>query len=72
MAKTLATVAIISIGDMGLGIAKLLAANKYNVVTNVTGRRSNNQNHPFNSIQKTRETDSSTVKTPSTAPKPPQ
>ena len=35
----LANIGIISIGDMGLGIAKLLAAHNYQVLTNVTGRR---------------------------------
>ncbi|MCJ1322621.1 hypothetical protein MMC15_007970 [Xylographa vitiligo] len=38
MAKPLATVAILSIGDMGLGIAKLLTASNYRVVTNVSDR----------------------------------
>lgn len=35
----LATVGILSIGDMGVGIAKLLIAHNYRVVTNVEGRR---------------------------------
>lgn len=35
----LATVGIQSIGDMGLGIARLLIANNYRVITNATGRR---------------------------------
>lgn len=35
----LATVGIISIGEMGMGIAKLLIAHDYRVVTNVVGRR---------------------------------
>ena len=39
MAEKLATVGIISIGEMGLGIAKLLAANNYSVVTDASGRR---------------------------------
>jgi len=34
-----ATVAIISIGEMGVGIAKLLAAHNYEVITNVSDRR---------------------------------
>ena len=34
----LATVGILSIGDMGLGVARLLADHSYRVVTNVTGR----------------------------------
>ena len=36
----LATVAIASIGEMGLGIANLLSAHNYRVLTNVSGRRS--------------------------------
>ena len=39
MASPLATVAILSIGEMGLGIAKLLAAHNYRVITNVSDRR---------------------------------
>lgn len=39
MASHMATVGVVSIGEMGLGIAKLLAANGYRVVTNITGRR---------------------------------
>jgi hypothetical protein len=35
----LATVGILSIGDMGMGIAKLLIARNYRVVTNLEGRR---------------------------------
>lgn len=38
MAKPLATTAVISIGQMGLGIARLLQANNYRVVTNVSDR----------------------------------
>jgi 3-hydroxyacyl-CoA dehydrogenase len=38
----LATVGILSIGEMGMGIAKLLIAHNYRVVTNVEGRRSVN------------------------------
>jgi 3-hydroxyisobutyrate dehydrogenase-like beta-hydroxyacid dehydrogenase len=34
-----AHVGIISIGDMGVGIAKLLIAKGYAVATNATGRR---------------------------------
>lgn len=40
MATPLATVGIASIGEMGLGIAKLLSAHNYRVMTNVSGRRS--------------------------------
>lgn len=39
MAKPLATVGVLSIGDMGLGVAKLLMAHNFSVVTNITGRR---------------------------------
>jgi hypothetical protein len=39
MSSTLATVGILSIGEMGLGVAKLLIAQKYRVVTNISGRR---------------------------------
>ena len=35
----LATVGILSIGEMGMGIAKLLIAHNYRVVTNIEGRR---------------------------------
>ena len=35
----LATIGILSIGEMGMGIAKLLIAHNYRVVTNVEGRR---------------------------------
>jgi hypothetical protein len=38
MAAPLATVAILSIGQMGLGVAKLLVAHKYRVLTNVSNR----------------------------------
>lgn len=34
------TIGILSLGDMGAGIARLLIANKYRVVTNVSDRRS--------------------------------
>ena len=35
----LANVGILSIGDMGVGIAKLLIAHNYRVLTNIEGRR---------------------------------
>jgi 3-hydroxyisobutyrate dehydrogenase-like beta-hydroxyacid dehydrogenase len=35
----LATVGVLSIGEMGMGVAKLLIARGYRVVTNVEGRR---------------------------------
>ncbi|KAI0847583.1 6-phosphogluconate dehydrogenase C-terminal domain-like protein [Daldinia vernicosa] len=38
MSSPLAKIGIISIGDMGLGIAKLLVANGFSVATNVKGR----------------------------------
>ncbi|PSN69983.1 6-phosphogluconate dehydrogenase C-terminal domain-like protein [Corynespora cassiicola Philippines] len=38
MSKPLATIGIISIGQMGLGIAKLLTAHRYKVLTNVSDR----------------------------------
>ncbi|RAL66812.1 hypothetical protein DID88_007595 [Monilinia fructigena] len=34
----LATVGIVSIGEMGMGVAKLLIAHNYRVVTNIEGR----------------------------------
>ena len=38
-APTLATVGIMSIGEMGLAIAKMLTANNYRIFTNLQGRR---------------------------------
>ncbi|KAG9237588.1 6-phosphogluconate dehydrogenase [Amylocarpus encephaloides] len=38
MSNPLATVGILSIGEMGMGIAKLLVAHNYRVVTNLEGR----------------------------------
>ncbi|KAI0889126.1 6-phosphogluconate dehydrogenase C-terminal domain-like protein [Annulohypoxylon maeteangense] len=38
MASPLAKIGIISIGDMGVGIAKLLIANRFSVATNIKGR----------------------------------
>jgi hypothetical protein len=35
----LATVGILSIGEMGIGITKLLIAHNYQVVTNIDSRR---------------------------------
>jgi 3-hydroxyisobutyrate dehydrogenase-like beta-hydroxyacid dehydrogenase len=40
MAAAKASVGIISIGEMGLGIAKLLQSKNYAVLTNVSDRRS--------------------------------
>ena len=39
MARPLATVGILSIGSMGAGVARLLAAHNYRVITNASGRR---------------------------------
>jgi hypothetical protein len=39
MAQPLPTVAIVSIGEMGLGIAQLLIAHKYRVITFAADRR---------------------------------
>lgn len=38
-ASMVVTIGIISIGDMGGGIARLLIAHKYRVITNVSDRR---------------------------------
>lgn len=40
MTLPLAKIGVISIGDMGMGIAKLLIANGFSVATNCKGRRS--------------------------------
>jgi len=37
--STLATLGILSIGDMGLGISKILTAHNYRVITNASDRR---------------------------------
>lgn len=47
MAAPLASVGILSIGDMGLGIAELLIAHNYQVLTSTTGRR-----HVFSSARR--------------------
>jgi hypothetical protein len=39
LASPLATLGILSIGDMGLGVARLLIANNYRVITNASDRR---------------------------------
>merc|ERR1712225_209093 len=39
----LATIGILSIGEMGMGIAKLLIAHNYRVVTNLEGRSADTQ-----------------------------
>ncbi|KAF2007205.1 6-phosphogluconate dehydrogenase C-terminal domain-like protein [Amniculicola lignicola CBS 123094] len=44
MSTPLATVGILSIGSMGIGIAKLLVANNYRVLTNASGRSSATEN----------------------------
>lgn len=38
-ASKLATIGILSVGDMGMGIAKLLVAKGFSVATNCSGRR---------------------------------
>ncbi|GAB7343973.1 hypothetical protein MBLNU457_1910t2 [Dothideomycetes sp. NU457] len=38
MAAPLATLGVLSIGEMGLGVARLLTANNYRVITNIAGR----------------------------------
>lgn len=38
-AQAKASLGIISIGEMGLGVAKLLKAHDYRVLTNISGRR---------------------------------
>ncbi|OCK75684.1 6-phosphogluconate dehydrogenase C-terminal domain-like protein [Lepidopterella palustris CBS 459.81] len=43
MSAPLATVGILSIGSMGVGVAKLLQANNYRVLTNVTNRSPSTQ-----------------------------
>jgi predicted dinucleotide-binding enzyme len=39
MANPLATIAILSIGSMGAGVARLLVAHSYRVITNASDRR---------------------------------
>jgi len=39
MAAPYATLGILSIGEMGLGLARLLTAHNYRVITNISGRR---------------------------------
>lgn len=39
MSTSKGTIAILSLGDMGVGIGKLLASHSYKVITNVSGRR---------------------------------
>jgi predicted dinucleotide-binding enzyme len=39
MPEPLATVAILSIGSMGVGVARLLLAHNYRVITNASDRR---------------------------------
>lgn len=46
MAKPLATLGILSVGDMGVGIARLLSANNYRVITNAADRRYLSFFHP--------------------------
>ena len=39
LSPPLATLGVLSIGDMGVGIARLLIAHKYRVITNALDRR---------------------------------
>lgn len=48
---TLATVGVFSIGEMGLGVAKLLITHNYRVVTNITGRRYNMIGFPYSKFR---------------------
>ncbi len=43
MTAPLAKIGLLSIGDMGAGIARLLVANGFSVATNCSGRRSVSQ-----------------------------
>ncbi|ESZ95832.1 hypothetical protein SBOR_3774 [Sclerotinia borealis F-4128] len=57
----LATVGIISIGEMGMGVAKLLIAHNYRVVTNVEGRSQDTQQRAQKSKIELLSTDTSLV-----------
>jgi len=61
MAAPLASVGIISIGEMGLGIAKLLIANNYRVLTNITGRSASTQSRATSASIETVPTDADLV-----------
>jgi len=39
MAAPHATLGLLSVGEMGLGVARLLTAHNYRVITNISGRR---------------------------------
>lgn len=47
MSSPLATIGILSVGQMGLGIAKLLVAHNYRVLTNVSNRSSATQKRAY-------------------------
>jgi len=57
----LATVGILSIGEMGMGIAKLLIAHNYRVVTNIEGRSQDTHARVKKSSIETLPTDTSLV-----------
>ncbi|SMR44587.1 unnamed protein product [Zymoseptoria tritici ST99CH_3D1] len=59
----LATIGIVSIGDMGLGIAKLLMANDYTVTTNVSDRSQATKNRAANTSIGVVDSDLELVKT---------
>ncbi|RDW73965.1 hypothetical protein BP5796_07407 [Coleophoma crateriformis] len=60
MAKV-ATVGILSIGEMGMGIAKLLIAHNYHVVTNIEGRSEDTHTRARQSSIETLPTDTALV-----------
>ncbi|CZS94307.1 uncharacterized protein RAG0_04346 [Rhynchosporium agropyri] len=57
----LATIGILSIGEMGMGIAKLLIAHNYRVVTNIEGRSADTQARVKSALIETLPNDSSLV-----------
>ncbi|OBT93393.1 hypothetical protein VE01_08735 [Pseudogymnoascus verrucosus] len=60
--STLATVGVLSIGEMGLGVAKLLIAHNYRVVTNITGRSKYTQERAEEGKIETLSTDEDVVR----------
>ena len=65
----LASVGVVSIGDMGLGIAKLLSAHNFRVLTNVSGRRS--ASHHRQTSQSSQPSKTSLASQPVSEPNPP-
>ncbi|KAE9978172.1 hypothetical protein EG328_001623 [Venturia inaequalis] len=61
MATPLASVGMISIGEMGLGVAKLLIANNYQVLTNLAGRSDSTKSRVESASISVVETDSELV-----------